>query len=222
MVAIVTPLVQAPALAAVQFSGDRNAVSIQARKTSIEQILKLLGREFDLQYTSSISLDREISGIFKGTLTQVVERILDGFNFVVKTDGRRIDIAVLGIGTNISSAGAAATHLQAPKGVTVLSAPGISASPLITSPELRSATPLSAATETSGSANLNPGPVALPTSEGGPVPVGPGRIPELTVSEVLPPQPLPTSSPLDAPWPEQNPLSSRVPQPWTKPNTTLQ
>jgi hypothetical protein len=86
----------ASALAAVQVSGNPQAVSITAQNTSIEEILSTLVQEFNLHYRSSVNLERRITGTYQGSLRRVLTRILEGYNFVVKMSDGRIQLTVLG------------------------------------------------------------------------------------------------------------------------------
>jgi hypothetical protein len=89
-------------LAEIQVSGTPDAITIEARDTSVEDILAALGRAFDMDYRSSIDLDKRLYGTYAGPLSRVVTRILQGYNFVLKTDNERISVTV--VGTPISLA----------------------------------------------------------------------------------------------------------------------
>jgi hypothetical protein len=91
-----------PVLAEVQVSGSADAITIEARDTSVEDILAALSRAFDIDYRSSIDLDKRLYGTYVGPLSQVVTRILQGYNFVLKDNNGSISVTV--VGTPISLA----------------------------------------------------------------------------------------------------------------------
>ena len=92
----------APVLAEIQVSGSADAITVEARDTPVEDILAALSRAFDMDYRSSIDLDKRLYGTYVGPLSQVVTRILQGYNFVLKNNNGSISVAV--VGTPISLA----------------------------------------------------------------------------------------------------------------------
>jgi len=80
----------------VQVRGSPEAVTIEARDTSVEDVLDALSRAFDMDYQSSIDLDKPLYGTYVGPLSQVLTRILQGYNFVLKTDNSRVVVTVVG------------------------------------------------------------------------------------------------------------------------------
>ncbi len=91
-----------PVLAGIQVSGSADAITIEARDTSVEDILAALSRAFDMDYRSSIDLDKRLYGTYVGPLSRVVTRILQGYNFVLKNSNGSISVTV--VGTPISLA----------------------------------------------------------------------------------------------------------------------
>src|SRR5229473_6783964 len=85
-----------PVLAEMQVRGSPDAVRIEARDTPVEEILAALSRAFGMHYQLSVNLDKRVSGTYVGSLSRVVTRILDGYNFVLKTDNGSIAVTVLG------------------------------------------------------------------------------------------------------------------------------
>jgi hypothetical protein len=85
-----------PVLAEMHVRGSAEAVRVDARDSSVEEILTGLSRAFGMRYRSSVNLDRRLSGTYSGSLPRVVTRILAGYNFVLKTDNGSIVITVHG------------------------------------------------------------------------------------------------------------------------------
>jgi hypothetical protein len=208
----------APVLAAVQVSGNPQAVRIEAQNTSIADILAALGRDFGVKYTSSTDLDRQITGTYEGPLQRVLGRVLEGYNFVVKTRDGRIDLTVLGTRGGPGTVVAAATP-GAPKAAPVAAptAPpplkAESPAPAVKAAEQRQASAADAAPSSiapvpeiklaEGSAAI---PMLSPSSVAPPIPTGPGPVPEMQPLTAEPPVPtIVGSASLDAPQPAQGP-----------------
>jgi hypothetical protein len=85
-----------PALAELRVRGSPEAVIIETRDTPVEEVLAALSRAFNMRYESSVNLDKRLSRTYAGPLSRVVPRILDGYNFILKTDNGHIAVTVLG------------------------------------------------------------------------------------------------------------------------------
>ena len=96
------------ALADAQVRGSPEAVTIEARNTSVEEILKALGGTFDVHYRSSANLQMQVTGNYEGSLQRVMKRILDGYSYFVKSGDGRIDLTVLDAPRTAPSSGASA------------------------------------------------------------------------------------------------------------------
>src|SRR5260221_3373820 len=83
-------------LAEMQVRGSPQAVRIEARDTPVEEILAALGRAFGMHYELLAKVDKRVSGTYVGPLPRVLTRILDGYNFILKTDNGTIAVTVVG------------------------------------------------------------------------------------------------------------------------------
>ena len=83
-------------LAEMQVRGSPEAVRIEARDTPVEEILAALGRAFGMHYQLLANVDKRVSGTYVGPLPRVLARILDGYNFILKTDNGSIAVTVVG------------------------------------------------------------------------------------------------------------------------------
>ena len=77
-------------LAEAQVRGSPDAVRIETQNASIEEVLAALGGAFDLRYQSSANLAKQLSGTYEGSLQRVVARVLEGYDFVLKTDRKSV------------------------------------------------------------------------------------------------------------------------------------
>src|SRR5262245_1567071 len=132
-----------PALAEMQVRGSPDAVRIEARDAPVEEILAGLSRAFGMHYQLSTTLDKRLSGTYVGSLRRVVTRILDGYNFILKTDNGSIVVTVLGT----PSAAAAAPASSGPKVVRqpAAAAPGAQPPPVVQGLARPAASPSTAA-----------------------------------------------------------------------------
>ena len=94
------------ALAEAQVRGSPEAVTIEAKNTSVEEILAALGGAFDVHYRSSANLQMRLTGNYEGSLHRVMKRVLDGYSYFVKTGDGRIDLIVLDAPRTAPSTGA--------------------------------------------------------------------------------------------------------------------
>jgi hypothetical protein len=104
----------APVLAEMQVRGSPEAVRIEAQNSSVEEILAALSRTFGLRYQSRINLDKRRSGSYGGPLPQVVMRILEGYNFILKADGGRLVVTVVGTPEGSATASPSTTQVPVP------------------------------------------------------------------------------------------------------------
>jgi len=94
------------ALAEAQVRGSPEAVTIEAKNTSVEEILVALSGAFDVHYRSSANLQMRLNGNYEGSLHRVMKRVLDGYSYFVKTGDGRIDVTVLDAPRTSASTGA--------------------------------------------------------------------------------------------------------------------
>src|SRR5258706_12247157 len=181
-------------LAEMQVRGTPEAVRIEARDAPVEEILAALSRAFGMHYQLSDHLDKRVSGTFVGPLPRVVTRILDGYNFILKTDNGSIAVTVVGT----PNAAAAAPASSGPK---VVQQPA-GAAPAAR-PSASTAAPSPAVELAEGSSFPTP---SLPKSGSAPAPV-----PELRQSEAAPAPAPPAPGSKAAAAPEPGPRGGTPP-----------
>jgi len=96
-----------PAGAEVSVMGDAKAVLIEARDASVEDVMAALGANFGLQYRGTATLERRITGSYRGSLQHVIRRVLDGYDFIMKTNHDDVEVTVLSGGGTAGEARAA-------------------------------------------------------------------------------------------------------------------
>ena len=84
------------ACAEVRIEGNLGALRVSTSGDALSDVLSAFGAQLPVKYRTSVPLGVEINGVYSGSLAQVVSRLLDGYNYVIKTDRERTEILVLG------------------------------------------------------------------------------------------------------------------------------
>ena len=86
------------ARAEVQITGEGDAVQVDAKEASVEELLSALRKAYGLRYSSSANLSRSVSGTYAGSLQQVVSRVLmlQDYDFLAETTEHGTIVAVYG------------------------------------------------------------------------------------------------------------------------------
>ena len=84
------------AAAEVRIDGTAAAVRVTTSRDSIADVLAAFAPDFKLRYRAAVPLDAAANAVYAGSLGQVIARLLDGYNFIVKRDPDGIEVVVLG------------------------------------------------------------------------------------------------------------------------------
>jgi hypothetical protein len=89
------------ARAEVQVTGGPDAMTVEAKGASVEELLIALSEAYGLQQRSSANLSRSVSGTFAGSLQQVVSSVLSlqGYNFGIETSANGTLVMVYNMST---------------------------------------------------------------------------------------------------------------------------
>jgi hypothetical protein len=93
--AVVLAICPTSAFPETQVRGSAEAVRIEVKNASIEEILTALHNSFGLQYQSTGKLEKQVTGSYAGPLQRVLVRLLEGNNFFLKSVDGRIEVTVL-------------------------------------------------------------------------------------------------------------------------------
>ena len=98
LLAIFVPALSISARAEVQVTGEPDAIQVEAKEASVEELLTALRKAYGLQYWSSANLSRSVSGTYAGSLQQVVSRVLmlQDYDFLAETTEHGTIVAVYG------------------------------------------------------------------------------------------------------------------------------
>jgi len=103
---LATPLAAAPARADVLVEGSEDAVRVEARDSSVADVLDALGASFDLRYPATADLDRRVSRTFRGSLSQVISGLLAKYDYVA-TKAPSGEIEIIWMKPSAQNAGSA-------------------------------------------------------------------------------------------------------------------
>ena len=84
------------AAAEVRIDGTAAALHVTTGRDSIAAVLTAFGPSHKLRYRAAVPLDAAANAVYSGSLGQVLARLLDGYNFIVKRDQDGIEVVVLG------------------------------------------------------------------------------------------------------------------------------
>jgi hypothetical protein len=84
------------ARAEVKIEGTLAAVRVATDQETISEVLSAFGGVFDVRYRTAIALDATAGTAYSGSFGQVISRLLNGYNYVIKTDRDSIEILVFG------------------------------------------------------------------------------------------------------------------------------
>jgi hypothetical protein len=84
------------ASAATEVRGQPDEMQLRAENASTREVLDALSVTFKLTYKLPPNIGRNVTGLYSGTLHQVLGRILDGNDYIVKVSDNGVEVVVLG------------------------------------------------------------------------------------------------------------------------------
>jgi hypothetical protein len=85
-----------PSSAGTEVRGHADDIQLRAENASTGEILNALSAAFKLTYKLPPNIGRNMTGLYSGTLHQVLGRILDGNDYIVKVSNNGIEVVILG------------------------------------------------------------------------------------------------------------------------------
>jgi hypothetical protein len=83
------------AWAATEVQGQLDEMQLRAENASTREVLEALSATFKLTYKLPPTVHHDLTGLYSGTLPQVLRRILEGNDYIVKVADDAIEIIVL-------------------------------------------------------------------------------------------------------------------------------
>jgi len=84
------------AYADVHVEGTPAAVRVTTSQDTIADVLSAFASPFNVKYRSAVPLNAAANASYSGSFGQVISRLLDGYNYVIKRDQDTTEIVVLG------------------------------------------------------------------------------------------------------------------------------
>ena len=82
--------------AETRIEGPTDSVRLQLRDASVQEAIEALSARYDLRLRTETPLERRISGDLAGPLPRVLSRLLDRYDYVVRSADGALDVVVLG------------------------------------------------------------------------------------------------------------------------------
>ena len=83
------------ALAEVRVEGNLRDLRISISGDALSDVLSAFSTRLPVIYRTAVPLKREINGTYSGSFSQVISRLLDGYNYIIKNDQKLTEIIVL-------------------------------------------------------------------------------------------------------------------------------
>ncbi|HEX4557124.1 MAG TPA: hypothetical protein VH249_24250 [Xanthobacteraceae bacterium] len=84
------------ARADVRVEGGPAALRVMTDQAAISDVLAAFAGKFKVSYRTAIPLDAAADAAYAGSVGQVISRLLEGYNYVVKKDGEATEITIFG------------------------------------------------------------------------------------------------------------------------------
>lgn len=97
--------------ATVDVQGDAASVQVVDRQAPLSEVLVALSRKVEIRYDAMVNVDGVVDGTYRGTLGDVLARVLNGYNYVVSTREGSTEIIIV---ERVGSPPAAITPTQTP------------------------------------------------------------------------------------------------------------
>jgi hypothetical protein len=87
---------QTTAVAKVRIEGNAAAVRVSTSQDTIADVLSALGAAFKVRYRTAVPLSATAGSTYSGSVRQIIARLLDSYNYIVKIDQETTEVIVLG------------------------------------------------------------------------------------------------------------------------------
>jgi hypothetical protein len=84
------------ASAEVHVEGNLAALRLTASGDTLSDVLSAFAAQWPVKYRTAVPLNVTVEGAYSGSLSHVVARLLDGYNYVIKQDSGLTEIIVFG------------------------------------------------------------------------------------------------------------------------------
>jgi hypothetical protein len=91
------------ASAEVHVEGDLNSLRVTASREALSDVLSAFAAQLHVRLRTAVPLTGEINGAYSGSFSQVVARLLSGYNYVIKTDRAAAEFIIFGQGSEVAT-----------------------------------------------------------------------------------------------------------------------
>ena len=82
--------------AEVRVEGTAQTLRVTARDETVSGVLAALAARYDVKVRAGAPLDAAAHTVYSGPLREVLARVLDGYNYVLRNDGQATEVIVFG------------------------------------------------------------------------------------------------------------------------------
>jgi hypothetical protein len=94
--AVLACVLSTAAVAEVRIEGTPAALQVTTGQDAVADVLAALATNLGVKYRTSVPLDRAANAAYTGSLRDVIARLLDGYNYVLRRDGEATEVVVFG------------------------------------------------------------------------------------------------------------------------------
>ena len=76
--------------------GSRKAIYLEVREATVATVLSALSTAYGISYRSSIALTETRGGVYAGSLVQVLSRLLNDYDYVIKPEKSALEVFIFG------------------------------------------------------------------------------------------------------------------------------
>jgi hypothetical protein len=81
--------------ATVRVTGNAAALEVHAHQSTVADVLSALAG-FNIRYRAAVALNDVVDGVYSGSLERVLSRVLNGYDYAIRTDSQKVEVIVVG------------------------------------------------------------------------------------------------------------------------------
>jgi len=91
------------ACAEVHVEGDLDNLRVTASREPLSDVLSAFATQLPVRLRTAVPLNAEINGAYSGSFSQVIARLLNGYNYVIKTYRASSEIIIFGQASEVAT-----------------------------------------------------------------------------------------------------------------------
>ncbi len=76
-------------------TGDASAVQVDVTRSNLGEVLAALEAAFRFRVNTSMTLDKQVTGTYSGSLAQVLSRMLQGHDYFIRRRATGLEVTVV-------------------------------------------------------------------------------------------------------------------------------